>query len=271
MPCHPAPGRRLLIIRNDNIVSTVNVFLGFDGVVQGSTGTRETAYKRPSSLANLVRADSTSTDFNVPAEPSANSKKRWSLLGRIMPFNSADSFVYGHHTPTQAGHNPTSALDQVRQATATARLRPPLQIPQNSSTSSLTDSTPSTPTHRPFSFKFSLEWTSLTYQSHAHPPGKNNNNNSNSAPPNSRRLPPPRLPAPAHIFLVGKVPSILQEVGPKAPLWSEAKYAGRALAEWALVVKECNNFVERRKAEGVPGLKEMEVPVLGVEGFRKYS
>ena len=50
-----------------------------------------------------------------------------------------------------------------------------------------------------------------------------------------------------------------------------AKYAGRALAEWALVVGECNNFVERRRAEGVPGLKWVEVPSLGVEGFRRFG
>jgi hypothetical protein len=61
------------------------------------------------------------------------------------------------------------------------------------------------------------------------------------------------------------------EVLAKQPIGAEAKYAGRALAEWALVVKECNNFVERRKAEGVPSLKLMEVPTLGVESFRKYT
>ena len=48
-----------------------------------------------------------------------------------------------------------------------------------------------------------------------------------------------------------------------------AVYAGRALAEWSLVVLECNNFVERRRQEGVLGLGEMEVPLLGVESFRK--
>jgi len=50
-----------------------------------------------------------------------------------------------------------------------------------------------------------------------------------------------------------------------------AKYAGRALAEWALVVGECNNFVDRRRAEGVPALKWVEVPTLGIEGFRKFG
>lgn len=50
-----------------------------------------------------------------------------------------------------------------------------------------------------------------------------------------------------------------------------AKYAGRALAEWALIVAECNNFVERRRAEGVPNLKLVEIPTLGVEGFRRFG
>lgn len=51
---------------------------------------------------------------------------------------------------------------------------------------------------------------------------------------------------------------------------ARAKYAGRALAEWALIVCECNNFVERRRAEGVPGLKWVEIPTLGIEGFRRF-
>jgi hypothetical protein len=66
---------------------------------------------------------------------------------------------------------------------------------------------------------------------------------------------------------LGKV----DEVMPTATKSQAAKYAGRALAEWAQIVKECNNFVERRRSEGVPGLKAMEVPMLGVEGFRKFG
>lgn len=52
---------------------------------------------------------------------------------------------------------------------------------------------------------------------------------------------------------------------------ARAKYAGRALAEWGMVVAECNNFAERRRAEGVPGLRWVEVPTLGVEGFRRLG
>lgn len=52
---------------------------------------------------------------------------------------------------------------------------------------------------------------------------------------------------------------------------ARAKYAGRALAEWTLLIMECNNFVERRRGEGVPSLKLTECPTLGVDAFRKYS
>ncbi|CAK7214250.1 hypothetical protein SCUCBS95973_002074 [Sporothrix curviconia] len=50
-----------------------------------------------------------------------------------------------------------------------------------------------------------------------------------------------------------------------------AKYAGRALAEWGLVVSECNSFIDRRRDEGVYGLKDVEVPSLGVEGMRRLG
>ena len=48
-----------------------------------------------------------------------------------------------------------------------------------------------------------------------------------------------------------------------------SKYCGRALAEWAILVAECQTFYERRKAEGVPNIKSVETPTLGVESFRK--
>ncbi|KXX77455.1 hypothetical protein MMYC01_206087 [Madurella mycetomatis] len=48
---------------------------------------------------------------------------------------------------------------------------------------------------------------------------------------------------------------------------SGAVYAGRALAEWAMVVGECNSFVDRRRDEGVLGLRDVEVPTLSIEGL----
>ncbi|EEP82531.1 predicted protein [Uncinocarpus reesii 1704] len=48
-----------------------------------------------------------------------------------------------------------------------------------------------------------------------------------------------------------------------------SKYAGRALAEWSLVVSECDCFFQRRRDEGVPYDNLVEIPMLGVESFRK--
>ncbi|ORY60169.1 uncharacterized protein BCR38DRAFT_350294 [Pseudomassariella vexata] len=64
---------------------------------------------------------------------------------------------------------------------------------------------------------------------------------------------------------------VVVPVKPTGTFATGAKYAGRALAEWGLVVCECNSFVDRRRDEGVPGLSEVEVPILGVEGFRKMG
>lgn len=59
----------------------------------------------------------------------------------------------------------------------------------------------------------------------------------------------------------------IRPVRPAGMYISNATYVGRALAEWSLVVAECNNFVERRRDEGVLGLGEVEVPSLGVDGL----
>lgn len=90
-----------------------------------------------------------------------------------------------------------------------------------------------------------------------------------------RRLYTPRLPAPAQAWLGSTAPDACRDVAPKDPrlegeqVIKRAKYSGRALAEWSVIVMECNNFVERRRAEGVPDLKGMEVPTLSVEGFKR--
>ncbi|RYP63128.1 hypothetical protein DL771_009422 [Monosporascus sp. 5C6A] len=62
---------------------------------------------------------------------------------------------------------------------------------------------------------------------------------------------------------------ITRPVEPEGAAAVAVKYAGRALAEWGLVVGECNGFIDRRRDEGVLVLSEVEVPALGVEGIRK--
>ncbi|KAI3401734.1 hypothetical protein diail_9398 [Diaporthe ilicicola] len=64
---------------------------------------------------------------------------------------------------------------------------------------------------------------------------------------------------------------VVQPVEPTGLLRQRATYTGRALAEWSIVVNECNSFVERRRDEGVCGLQEVEVPSLGVENLRRMG
>ncbi|KAL2283350.1 hypothetical protein FJTKL_09969 [Diaporthe vaccinii] len=64
---------------------------------------------------------------------------------------------------------------------------------------------------------------------------------------------------------------VVQAVEPTGFLRQRATYTGRALAEWGIVVNECNSFVERRRDEGVCGLQEVEVPSLGVENLRRMG
>lgn len=61
---------------------------------------------------------------------------------------------------------------------------------------------------------------------------------------------------------------------PARPTGISAKngvYTGRALAEWNQVVLECESFIDRRRDEGVADISDTEVPLLGVEGFRKLG
>ncbi|PBP24535.1 DUF1765-domain-containing protein [Diplocarpon rosae] len=268
LPCHPAPGRRLLIMRNDNQLPAASLFLSFDGLVKSpspgpSSDPKAPKQQRPSQPA-LAKPSSPDPDpvQRIPDEapPAAPSKKRWTFLGKSLPV----PFAAPDTTP-EAPAKP-QPLEDARLKTALSRSRPAMH-PQNPSTDS--EMPAATLTHRPFSFKFSLEWAHHFEKAILPPPLHARN----TAP--ERRLSPPRLPAPAHAWVSAKVPGMSSEVLMRDPGPGEkgrrAQYAGRALGEWAAVVGECNVFVERRRSEGVPGLRWVEVPTLGVEGFRRFG
>lgn len=65
--------------------------------------------------------------------------------------------------------------------------------------------------------------------------------------------------------------AVVDPVKPTGLYVKNSVYTGRSLAEWAQVVFECNNFVERRRDEGMENLGDVEIPILGVEGFRKVG
>ncbi|CZS91024.1 uncharacterized protein RCO7_01404 [Rhynchosporium graminicola] len=320
-PCLPAPGRRLLIIRNDSHMPSASLFLGFDGTVSSSS---------PQGLSGLQtfpssKRQSTSPPNNNTADPapklSADSttlgpnKKRWTFVGKILPAqfsatpsttsSPSDPLPINPEQPQTGISSPTKTLEEARLQTALSRTsssasrhsRPPLRT-DSSSTDSETSSASST--YRVFSFKFSLEWNqhfekivpaqgslgrANSVLSSASGSGGGERGDGGATGSNERRIVPPRLPAPAQAWIGARVPGMSCEiasrdpglpvsgdrVGERSERVQRAKYAGRALAEWALVVGECNNFVERRRGEGVPGLKWIEVPVLGTEGFRKFG
>lgn len=264
-PCHPAPGRRLLIIRNDDHPPSSNLFFGFDGLLQPKAGTPQFYANKRHSLATVSNSTSGSSSPKQTIDgPVSATKKRWSFMGKMLP--SALSTTE-NSSPAPKGSSPTKSLEEARRETALSRRN----LGHVKSTSSDSETPPSTSTHRAYTFRFSLEWTQ-------HFDRPQNPANREPNPPNrERRLFPPKLPVPAHMWLGYKMPDISHDVQPKNPAdrgpgseqVTQSKYVGRALAEWALIVGECNNFADRRQAEGVPGLKWVEIPTLGVEGLRR--
>lgn len=332
-PCYPAPGRRLLIVRNDSHPPT-NLFIGFDGIVapnqMQSSLDQPVAIKR-NSLASLTRLQigeaapaayesASSTNGSGHSTPV---KKRWNgLLGKILPFGNSDTEQTMTPTPpsappTQLGSpmnspqspvppfpsfpqskmnttlsrsssksnlrstskdSDTSALAAARQETSLRRRNSKAATPGSHSSNSSTDSIASA--RSLCTFKFSLEWANNA---------ANNGVGSNGGFGKERRLWDPKLPGPAQGYLnsrgmgisgvginlgngyiVGGVDGKDGSVKDGRE-GNEVVYAGRALSEWALTIQECNNFGERRRGEGVAGWKWIEVPMLGVEGFKKYT
>ncbi|KAF2859874.1 DUF1765-domain-containing protein, partial [Piedraia hortae CBS 480.64] len=118
---------------------------------------------------------------------------------------------------------------------------------------------PTTPNHgekrtrppRQSYFKFSLEC----------PPGKGMMG--------GLRLSPPKLPPQALAVQRSNGDAELGATEPQGRVRVNARYCGRALAEWGVVLGECAIFLERRRHEGVPSICLVETPALGVEVFRK--
>ncbi|PIA97811.1 UPF0592 membrane protein [Cercospora beticola] len=246
-PCHPAPGRRLLIMRTDNIISPAGSLITFDGLIKDANikMAKRTA-AAPGMLENLdLRPDSSSS--NMDSDQESNGKGFLGTLKKMI------------------GGGAKKNASKTKSVTTTLRDSPHHTSPERTGkdVSSVVDSTESSPKacaekpkHRSLSFKFSLEF---------HPSNK-------PLPP--MRLFPPRLPGPAHRLLQERS-DVVSQVGlpvkPRGASIARAKYAGRALAEWTIVVGEYGSFFDRRLKEGVPERKWVETPTLGVEVFKRPS
>ena len=228
-PCSPAPSRCLVIMRNDQ-PTTPGMFLSFDSILSTS------AQDSPKSASSP-----TSTDASSAAErPSSGGKRRWGILRSILPFSSNSP----SNSRSSAAHNSSSS----NSAGSIAHTKP--QADSSAASTSVTKTT----AYRSYPFKFSLEWF------------ENGN-----IPSKNREISAPKLPHSAQLFLEtsGAYPEDNTPLEPKGAAAGPSKYAGRALAEWALLITECQNFFERRKMEGVPDNSKVETPTLSVEPFRR--
>ena len=260
-PCNPAPSRRLLIIRTDPQLSPAGKYLSFDGIVPPRMPTDATplAMKRSSTISSIsnvmemqARPDtsmSVSSD-STEMEPRGRSSGSSSIGGFIRNLiGSKGRSKSQSRSPSKPAEDVPSVPQLLRAATDDfSGPTRPTPVPTNA--------VAEPPQFRNFSFKFSLEYH-----------------------PNARPLPPmrlqaPRLPLPAHQMLQTYSQKLnsastarpLRPVGESA---AHATYAGRALAEWAIVLGECTRFFEQRRNEGCPGNKFVETPALSVEVFRR--
>lgn len=265
-PCNPAPSRRLLIIRTD---APTNVgggsFISFDGIVPPNPSSQLSSTKRFSEQNSVMEMESRPNSSHSMDEPNSPPKGLRGMIRNMMttrnrpksPVRSSSdlqrSTADAINDAQHAASNRSPSQDRLRNTTATT-LTSPDPKPSTRSTST----NPATAAHRHFSFKFSLEF---------HP---------NVKAPGQIRLFPPRLPKPAQEFLQTRSPVAngaqhLQAIEPKGLSRERARYTGRALAEWMMVVGECQSFFERRKNEGVPENRWVETPTLGVEVFKRSA
>lgn len=240
-PCSPAPGRCLLIIRNDEATPT-GMFLSFDSILSSPISqAKEPRKPGKRDTSSLGSPSPSAAAVPSPEKPVSSAKRRWGILKSIL-FNGSSDHAANSSSPAEA-ENATRSPSQGITSTQGGQLDTP----------ALSLSTQRIP-YRSHSFKFSLEFI------------ENGN-----IPSRDRKLYPPKLPGPAQVFLQTstRLETESKPLEPRGPSTGPSKYAGRALAEWALLIAECDNFFERRKYEGVPVDSKVETPTLSVEPFRK--
>ena len=242
-PSTPAPGRRLLIVRNDVQPPTPGMFLSFDDILSRSTSKVNSNADQGSRDFHQYRTQPHEAE-NMDSRGSVldGGKRRWNLLRSIMPNSStAKDRIKPTMSTRQQGLIDSSRKDSQAPFAGSHAVAGKKMGPVSS--------------YRSLSFKFSLEWFDGDGD-----PGST-----------ERRLHPPRLPPLANLTLPSHEAADPNNtaIKPDQIAAGSSKYAGRALAEWALLNLECKNFVERRKAEGVPTHHMTETPTLGVEPFRR--
>ncbi|KAL2854418.1 hypothetical protein BJY01DRAFT_38049 [Aspergillus pseudoustus] len=276
-PCTPAPGRRIIIIRCDNPMSPSNLFISFDTVVP----------PRGSSQVSNSNPHKTIAPLDTPTPP----RKRWNILKAVFgssrsteelsPNSSSDE------SETTVSDGPVTGEKITNGKWRPSDAPPELCRPRTA--------------HQPYTFRFSLEWMErqqwpsknkrlytpcLPVASQLHlqlrrSTLKADDCDTNSDDPTESEADEENEKRGDKASETGIATNKINEESSKEPSkqkglspaandkLASSKYAGRALAEWAQIVSECDSFFSRRRDEGVPCDRMVETPTLGVDGFRK--
>lgn len=219
------------------------MFLSFEGILSSVDNAGVNPYEKHSSQISRSLGGPMESMSRGAGISSPSGKNRWALLKSIIPFSS-QSNNSNRKMSTKSDTSETLSAGP-------HRTDAPDHLPTKGAISSETR----VPPYRSLSFKFSLEWA--------------DKNKSSST--QERRLTPPRLPPMAEAYRKGQKPQfdLYEPLRPEGSAIASSKYTGRAIAEWGLLITECRNFFERRKAEGVPTFHLVEIPSLSVAPFRK--
>ncbi|KAL1968364.1 hypothetical protein VTN77DRAFT_1893 [Rasamsonia byssochlamydoides] len=291
-PCSPAPGRRIIIIRSDNQPSPSSLFASLDRAAPPAS-TLQAGFRSH----GILKLD----PQGLPPESNSPPRRRWSILrsmfgGSATPKPSEDSPPSSSSDESE-GNSTETAKDASRRSSQSSS--PGSNSNSSSQSTDDSDKRPPTP-HQPFCFRFSLEWLDRPQW-----PSKNKRLFTPSLPVGAQLHVQHRRSlanlaradqgpedaidmdadggdqrdtdgstAGTQESLVTSKTSVeasseVEVRRPRNERLVASKYAGRALAEWAQVVSECDNFFERRRDEGVPSDRLVETPTLGVDSFRK--
>lgn len=288
----PAPARRLLIIRSDNQQpSPSSPFMSFDRLSTPSFD--QGAYKSHGTLKFDVNG--------MPSDSDSSSapKRRWNILKSV--FGTTANPKPGEVTP------PGSVSDE-NEINPIDSLMKKQEENGNHMTEEDDSIYESQPPHQPYNFKFSLEWYQHPHKNHnlQHKPPKPRPLFEPSLPrktlyhvqhqrsakalrhstTTTEESIDPRRDADAsttstrNSYATTKTSvdeetdsTIFAHIEDSKILRDErkvsSKYAGRALAEWAAIITEFDNFFDRRLKEGVPSDELVETPTLSVENLKK--
>ena len=253
--CSPAPGRALLVMKDNAQPDPGAMFLSFDSILSSVSTMSPTSPGRAgsSNFSGDRKQGSTGTNSsNTPLSP--DTKRRWGILRSLMPFSSTAASKSkfpsrnASSSATSLGAQQDVSLEQKTDDRVDFASTPRKPKDQGSGSPVKSQAFPS---YQSFSFKFSLEWYDR-----------------GSPPSNEQTLHPPRMPPPSSHFIVSGKEATLDDLEPRRPpegsSASSSQYAGRALAEWNLLIDECQSFFERRRREGVPTDEKVETPLLDI-------